>query len=51
MEEAGYLGLVHLVASLLNTIVRANRWPWLGRIVNALALGFGAAKPDPERNE
>lgn len=37
----------HFVASLLNTVVK-ERWPVVGKVINAIALGFGKAKPDPK---
>jgi len=49
MDEVAILALVHMAASALNMFVK-ERWPVVGKIVNAFALGFGAAKPDPNRN-
>ena len=52
MGEEAWIPMVvlagHFVASMLNTVVK-ERWPLVGRVVNALALGFGRAKPDPGR--
>lgn len=39
----------HFVASVFNTVVK-ERWPWVGPIINAFAIGFGRARPDAKKN-
>lgn len=36
-----------LVPSLLNTFVSSDTW--YGKLINALALAFGKARPDPSK--
>jgi hypothetical protein len=38
-------GAAVAIASALNTVVPTTNW--FGKIINAIALGFGKARPDP----